>query len=89
MSVIQLQQSKPCSDIPATLRRLADEIERGETEFSPVTTCVVVLGHTSSERLVDGELQEQADWSTYGMGPRCDTFTVRGLMASALRSWGK
>lgn len=87
-AVVQLHQPRAIDDVPATLRRIADEIEAGELDW-PVTTAVVLLGHTDSERPAsDGVLMQNNYWSTYGAGPRCDTFTVRGLMATALREWG-
>lgn len=89
MSIIQLHQSKPCNDVASTLRTIADRIEAGEHGDWPVTTCVVLLGHTDNEVPIgDGILSQQGHWDTYGAGPRCDIFAVRGLMATCLRSWG-
>lgn len=88
-AVIQLHQDKPAADdVVAALRSVADNIEAGNVEF-PVTTCVLVLGHTDSEvPCGDGDLGQSIFWRTYGMGPRTDTFTVRGLMATVLNRWG-
>lgn len=86
--IIKLHQEQPTSDIPATLRRIADDIEAGKIWDNPVTTCVVLLGHTGPERCVEGVMHEKSSWATFGFGPRHDTFTVRGLLASAMRRWG-
>lgn len=86
--VLQLHKTPPAADVPATLRRLADSIEAGELSW-PVTTAVIVLGHCDSEVPVgNGELRQEAFWSTYGAGPRTDVFTVRGLLASVVNDWG-
>lgn len=87
MNVIALHQAKPADDVSATLRRIADEVEAGEIEW-PVTTAVVILGHTDAEvPQADGSLAERSYWATYAAGPRTGTFTVRGLVASAMRGW--
>jgi hypothetical protein len=86
-NILQLHKPKPCDDTVAMLRQLADDIEAGEIDF-PVTTCVVLLGHTNAERPGEGqELLQEMFWRTYGFGPRTDTFTVRGLMATCLNRW--
>lgn len=86
-SVVQLHQKRPCDDVSATLRRIADQIEAGDIDW-PVTTAVLILGHTDAEtRVDDGALAEQSYWTTFAMGPRCGTFTVRGLVSSAIRQW--
>lgn len=86
--VVQLRQERPADNVSASLRALADEIESGKHGDYPVTTCVVLIGHTDSEVLIgNGELAQATFWSTRGYGPRCDAFTVRGLMATALRKW--
>jgi hypothetical protein len=87
-NIVQLRQDRPCNDVAATLRRIADEVEAGEHGDWPVTTCVVLLGHTDSEIPAgDGSYAQEMWWHTYGAGPRCDTFTVRGLIATALNRW--
>lgn len=90
MSVIQLHQDKPVNDVAASLRRLADEIEAGDHGDWPITTCVVLLGHTDSESRPDEEgwCWQRVHWDTRGYGTRTDNFTVRGLMATALQKWG-
>lgn len=76
-NVVKLHQEKPCNDVAATLRRIADEIE-AQTEW-PVTTCVVLTGHTNSEVPgPDGTMMQENFWHTYGAGPRCDTYTAAG-----------
>jgi hypothetical protein len=68
-------------EIPATLRRIADDIEAGE--FGLRTTCVVVLGHTDERLMDNGDKLQSDDFDVFGAGPRCDTFTVRGLLLTA------
>lgn len=65
-------------DIVAGLRSLADEIEAKGAD-APVTTCVVLLGHT----WVEGD-QPNASLGKYVFGPRTDPFTVQGLESLAL-----
>jgi hypothetical protein len=87
LKVVQLHQPKPCEDVVTTLRRIADQVEAGELGW-PVTTAVLICGHTDSEvPMDDGALAEQAYWTTYAMGPRTSSFTVRGLVTSAMRRW--
>lgn len=88
MSVVQLHKPHAVNDVTATLRRIADQIEAGEHGDWPVTTCVVLLGHTDGEVPQGEALVQQTYWSTYGAGPRTDIFTVRGLLASAINRWG-
>jgi hypothetical protein len=65
-------------DIPAGLRKLADQIEAGE--YGLRTTCLVVLGHTGERLDGDGDKVHGSDYEMFGYGPRCDTFTTRGLL---------
>jgi hypothetical protein len=89
LNVVQLHQPKPLSDVVATLRRIADEIEAGEHGDWPVTTCVVVIGHSDSEVPVgDDTVNHRYFWQSYGIGPRHDVFTCKGLLAQALHKWG-
>jgi hypothetical protein len=86
-NVLQLHKSVPADEVVGTLRRIADDIEGGSLEW-PVTTAVLICGHTDGEvTLSDGSLAEESYWTTYVMGPRTSTFTVRGLVASAMRKW--
>lgn len=88
-AVVQLHKERPCNDVAATLRRVADRIEAGEHGDWPVTTCVIVIGHTDAEVPGDdGIIMQQNYWDTYGAGPRCDAFTVRGLLQTVLGRWG-
>lgn len=65
----------------STLRRIADEIEAGD--YGLMTTCLVVLGHTE-ERVVDnGDKEQRSDFELFGCGPRCDSFTTKGLLLTA------
>lgn len=80
--VVSLQQATPAyHDVTKTLRLIADQIDAGEYDF-PVTTAVVIIGYSTSK--FDGEdVREQSRWETFGIGPRSDPFTVRGLMMTA------
>jgi hypothetical protein len=88
MTVVALHQERPCANVAYALRDIADQIERGEIAW-PVTTAVLLLGHTGPERPSDeeGEYKEESHWTTYGFGPRRDIFTCRGLMATCLNRW--
>lgn len=87
MSVVQLLRPKPCGDVVTTLRKIADDIEAGKFDW-PVTTAVLICGHTDAEVPVgDDTLAEQSYWTTFATGPRTDSFTVRGLVQSAMRRW--
>lgn len=87
MNVVQLHAPKPSEEVVATLRRIAADIESGSLEW-PVTTAVLICGHSDSEApCSDGSLREQSYWTTYAMGARSSTFAVRGLVASAMRNW--
>lgn len=85
-NVLRLHKSAPADDVVSTLRRVADEIEAGEIEW-PVTTAVLVLGHTDAEVPDGDDRVQQIYWQTYGMGSRTDVFTVRGVLATVLNSW--
>lgn len=88
MTILQLHIPRPADDVVQALRDIADDIEAGEVAF-PVTTAVVVLGHTDSEvPCGDGDLGQTLFWRTFGVGARNDTFTIRGLLATVLNRWG-
>lgn len=82
MSVLQLKKPIAADDVTAGLRGLADRIEAGEIEF-PVSTCLVILGHTKEGWEGDNVIHS-SDHELFGYGPRCDTFTVRGLLTTAV-----
>ena len=88
-NIVQLLQERPAAnDVCKALRAIADDIEAGKVDF-PVTTAVVVLGHTDTEvPCGDGDLGQSLYWQTFGVGPRTDTFTIRGLLATVLNRWG-
>lgn len=81
MNVVPLRQTFAADDIPSTLRRIADDIEEGQ--FGLRTTCVVVLGHTEEKMLADGDKVQGDAFEVFGAGPRCDIYTVRGLLLTA------
>lgn len=88
MTVLTLHKPAPADDIVRTLRLIADDIEAGKVEW-PVTTAVLILGHTGVDRPEgDDERWQEMFWRTYGVGPRSDAFTVRGLLATAIHHWG-
>jgi hypothetical protein len=77
-NIFELKKPFAPDDIPATLRRIADDIEAGEHGL--MTTCLVVLGHTAERAGEDGNKVQQERHELFGCGPRCDMFTVRGLL---------
>jgi hypothetical protein len=87
--IVQLRQERPIDNVSASLRRLADEIEKGEHGKWPVTTCAVLLGHTDSPSNPDADGWQYSDYhfDTRGYGPRNDPFTVCGLMAVCLQKF--
>lgn len=81
MTVVPIREAfAPDSDIAGTLRNIADEIEAGE--FGIISTCVVVTGHTD-DRMEGGQKVCRDRFQIFGAGPRCDIFTVRGLLLTA------
>lgn len=77
-NIVELKKPFAPDDIPATLRRIADEVEKGE--FGLMTTCVIALGHTADRPSGDGWKVQSERYQLFGCGPRCDMFTVRGLL---------
>ncbi len=81
MSVVPIREAfAPDSDISGTLRNIADQIDAGD--FGVITTCVVVTGH-SSDRMEEGNKVCSNRFEIFGAGPRCDIYTVRGLLLTA------
>ena len=81
MSVVPIRQPVGAENIPATLRRIADHLETGEHGL--VTTCLVVTGHTTDRPAEDGQIMQAGTFDLFGLGPRTDIFTVRGLLLTA------
>lgn len=79
--IVPIQKPFAPDDIPATLRRIADEMEAGEHGLR--TTCLVVLGHTEERPMENGDKLQRNVFSLFGCGPRCDAFTIRGLLLTA------
>jgi hypothetical protein len=77
VKVVQLHTPYPAQDVVQTLRRIADDIEKGEHGI--VTTAAVCIGHTE-ERPAGNEREMRNDFTLFGMGPRADVFTIRGLL---------
>lgn len=80
--VLQLHKTAPTEDIAATLRLIADGVEKGK--YGLPTTMVMVLGHTSQKVLENGETEHCQEHHTFSAGPRDDLFTVRGLLYTGL-----
>ncbi len=76
-NIVELRPTFPADDIAPTLRRIADDIEKGE--YGLVTTCLVALGHTETKPDGNGDIAQSDTYELFGCGPRCDIFTVRGL----------
>ncbi len=84
--VITLHPIPKQNDIVEGLRNLADAIEAGTVEDMPViTTVVCLLGHTDSKLEEDGSIGRYIDFDRYAWGPRCDSFTIGGLLAYAAK----
>lgn len=88
--VIKLHKQPVQTDLVRGLRNLADKLEAnggaGIGEDMPViTTMVVLAGHTVVTHLPEGDLAHEVFWELWSWGPRCDAFTVRGLMATVLK----
>lgn len=80
MTVVNLAAEKSYDPaIISGLRALADMLERGEGIDVPVTTCVILMGHSA---VVEG--QPYLRFAKWALGPRVDPFTVTGLMTVAL-----
>ena len=78
--VVQLHKPFAPDDMVDGLRKLADQIEAGE--YGLRTTCLVVLGHTA-DKPGESSKEEEVEYDVFGYGPRCDTFTTRGLLLTA------
>jgi hypothetical protein len=87
VSVLQLHKPFACADVVQTLRRVADDIEAGKHGDWPVTTAIVVIGHSDAEFNDGKERAQRSYWDTYAAGPRADSFTVRGLLATVISRW--
>lgn len=79
--IVPLHKPKAADDMVKGLRRIADELEKGE--YGLITTCAVVLGH--SDEKSDGEEMAVQGMTieVFGLGPRHDPFTVNGLLLMA------
>lgn len=71
-----------CDNISDTLRRIADDLDLND--YGVITTAVLCLGHTGPRIIEDGEIKHEEVIHTFGLGPRADAFTVRGLLAACL-----
>lgn len=86
--ILTLHKTPEQTDIIRGLRALADRLEQEGAEaydMPLVTTCVCVLGHTTKELLANGEIVHETWSEVFGWGPRNDAFSVRGLLATAIR----
>lgn len=85
MKVVALRPQNSCDDIVTGLRNIANDIEAGK--FGLMTTCVVCLGHTEDRPADGGTVQSDMN-EVFGLGPRSDTFTIRGLLLTcATQRW--
>lgn len=78
-----IRPSRPADCIVTGLRNIIELIESGELGL--LTSAVVVVGHTGEDPGPDANtsvLTEQVQ--VFGLGPRHDAFTVRGLMMTGL-----
>lgn len=71
-----VQICTPAGDLPAQLRRIADDVESGAFLGQPITTAVFVAGGVEGDAAV---------WRRAVLGPRQDAFSVRGLLNSVTR----
>lgn len=81
LNVIELHPAAPLEDIAATLRRIADDYERGE--YGLITTAVLCLAH-NTEKTADGLVHSDPVLDVFAFGPRSDYFTTAGVLAKAL-----
>lgn len=87
MTVVSLKQRAPdANDVVKGLRNIADSIETGEIDF-PISTAVVILGHTQILPSDEDVIATRAYWDTFALGPRCDEFTVRGLITTSAQEF--
>ena len=79
--IVALRTAPACEDIAKTLRVIADEIDSGE--YGLLTTAVVVIGHTEEKPPKGDYFMTRERYYTFGMGPRQDPFTIRGMLMAA------
>ncbi len=83
-NIVSLKKTVVADDIVRGLRRLADGIEAGTEVDWPITSCIIVIGHT--QQSVSGDMiEDQSFVESYGLGPRCDDFTKVGLLMRAMK----
>lgn len=84
--IVKLLQPGTDLEVVQALREIARQIEAGEIDF-PVSSCVVVIGHTERHNDPGGDdFLDQHYCEIYSSGPRCDTFTSLGLIEAAKHS---
>lgn len=82
-TVVLLRKEKEADRIASALRRIADDLENGK--FGLMTTGVVVLGHTGEQECPGKDYTMPFErYTLFGLGPRHDSFTIRGLMMAAV-----
>jgi hypothetical protein len=68
-NIVELKKPFAPDDIAATLRRIADDYEKGE--YGLITTCLVAMGHTEHKDDPDGGPRLQRDrYELFGCGMR-------------------
>jgi len=86
MTPVPLRPVLGAENVSATLRRIADQIEQGE--YGPIATAALCLGNTRSVPNNEGGERLSADHELFGLGPRCDIFSIRGLLLTAAMKLG-
>jgi hypothetical protein len=87
-NIVSLHKPPMQEDIIRGLRNLADKLEQEGAEaydMPVVSTVVVVMGHSEVKPAEDGDLAHTTWLETFAWGPRCDIFTMRGLLVSATK----
>ncbi len=83
LNVIKLHPAAPLEDVAATLRRIADEYERGK--YGLATTAVLCLAH-NTEKSVGDLIESEPKIEVFAFGPRSDYFPTSGVLAKALEA---
>lgn len=81
MEVVELHPKQDADDIVAALRNIADEIERGDYEFTP-TIAVVVFAAEHIRKTREGSSGQTA-WATHCLGENASEFMARGVLTTA------
>jgi hypothetical protein len=81
--LVVLRPDKGANDIGRALRAIADDVDAGV--YGMLTTCAVVIGHTYERENPGTDYSAVAErWTSFGIGPRHDPFTIKGLLITAI-----